>query len=60
MPRPWLWGLVFGFCVGAGVVIVSSLRYGFSLPLLILGLVLAVVFGGLALMGAFVSRPGVE
>lgn len=49
-----------GLSVGAGVVLVSSLRYGFSLPLLILGIVLAIVFGGLALMGAFVTRAGVE
>jgi hypothetical protein len=60
MPRPWLWGVVLGLCVGAGVVLVSSIRYGFSLPLLLLGLVLAIVFGGLALMGAFVTRPHVE
>ncbi len=60
MARPWLWGVILGICVGAGVVLVSSLRYGFSLPLLLLGLVLAIVFGGLALMGAFVGRAGVE
>jgi hypothetical protein len=54
--RPWLWGLIFGVCVGGGVVLISSLRYGFSAPLLVLGLVLAVVFGGLALMSAFVAR----
>jgi hypothetical protein len=54
--RPWLWGLILGLCVGGGVVLISSLRYGFSAPLLLLGLVLAVVFGGLALMSAFVSR----
>lgn len=60
MARPWLWGVILGVCVGAGVVLVSSLRYGFSLPLLLLGLVLAIVFGGLALMGAFVSRARVE
>ena len=51
-----MWGLVLGLCVGGGVVLISSLRYGFSTPLLVLGFVLAVVFGGLALMGAFVSR----
>ena len=50
-----------GFCVGGGVVVVSSLRYGFSVPLLILGLVCAVVFGGLAFMGLFVrDRPEVD
>lgn len=60
MPRPWLWGVILGLCVGAGVVLVSSIRYGFSLPLLLLGLVLAIVFGGLAVMGAFVTRAQVE
>ena len=54
--RPWLWGLIFGVLVGGGVVLISSFRYGFSAPLLLLGLVLAVVFGGLALMSAFVAR----
>jgi hypothetical protein len=48
--------LILGLCVGGGVVLISSLRYGFSAPLLLLGLVLAVVFGGLALMSAFVNR----
>jgi len=43
-----------GLCIGVGVIVVSSLRYGFSVPLLILGLVCAVVFGGLAFMGLFV------
>ncbi len=54
--RPWLWGLILGVCVGGGVVLISSIRYGFSAPLLLLGIVLAVVFGGLALMSAFVAR----
>jgi hypothetical protein len=48
--------VILGLCVGGGVVLISSLRYGFSAPLLLLGVVLAIVFGGLALMGAFVSR----
>ena len=60
MARPWLWGVILGLCVGSGVVLVSSLRYGFSLPLLVLGLVLAIVFGGMAVMGALVRRAGVE
>jgi hypothetical protein len=54
--HPWLWGLILGVCVGGGVVLVSSLRYGFSAPLLVLGVVLVVGFGGLALVGAVVSR----
>jgi hypothetical protein len=37
-------------------VLVSSLRYGFSAPLLLLGLVLAIGFGGLALFGEFMRR----
>ncbi len=54
--RPWLWGLILGVCVGGGVVLISAIRYGFSAPLLLLGIVLGVVFGGLALMSAFVAR----
>jgi len=34
----------------------SSIRYGLSAPLLILGIVLAVGFGGLALITAFAQR----
>ena len=43
-----------GLCVGGGIVLVSSLRYGFSVPLLVIGLVCACVFGGMAFMGLFV------
>ncbi|HEY3085584.1 MAG TPA: hypothetical protein VGK28_09010 [Candidatus Dormibacteraeota bacterium] len=53
---PWAFGLILGLCVGGGVVLVNSLRYGISAPLLVLGMVLLVGFGGLALLGAFVSR----
>ncbi len=61
MPRPWLWGVILGLCVGAGVVLLSSIRYGLSAPLLLLGLVLAIGFGGLALVGLFVrGRPHVD
>jgi len=56
MPRPWLWGVILGLCVGGGVVLLSSLRYGLSAPLLLLGIVLAIGVGGLALVGAFVRR----
>ena len=56
MPRPWQWGLALGVLIGGGVVLLSSMRFGFSAPLLILGLVLAIVFGGLAWVGAFVNR----
>jgi len=56
MPRPWLLGLALGVLIGGGVVLVSSMRFGFSGPLMMLGLVLAIVFGGLAWVGAFVNR----
>jgi len=52
MPRPWLWGVGLGLVIGGAVVMLSSLRYGFSAPLLLLGVVLAIVFGALALVGA--------
>lgn len=54
MNRPWMWGVYLGLCVGGGVVLLSSLRYGFSGPLLLLGMVLAIGFGGLAFLGVFV------
>jgi len=53
---PWVYGVILGLCVGGGVVIVSSILYGFSAPLLLLGLVLLVVFGGLGLVSALVTR----
>jgi len=56
MPRPWLWGVGFGLVVGGAVVFLNSLRYGFSAPLLLLGWVLAVGFGGLAVVGAAAQR----
>ena len=45
-----------GLVIGGAVVMLSSLRYGFSAPLLLLGLVLAIVFGALALVGAVARR----
>jgi hypothetical protein len=56
MPHTWLWGLSLGLCIGGGVVLLSSVRYGLSAPLLLLGIVLAIGFGGLALFGEFM-RP---
>jgi hypothetical protein len=56
MPRPWLWGVGLGLVIGGAVVMLSSLRYGLSAPLLLLGLVLAIVFGALALVGAVARR----
>jgi hypothetical protein len=54
--HPWVYGLILGLCVGGGVVLVSSIRYGFSAELLLIGIVLVVGFGGLGLMGAVVGR----
>jgi hypothetical protein len=47
---------MFGVCVGAGVVVAGSIRYGFSAPLVVLGVVLAAGFGGLAVIGAVTQR----
>jgi hypothetical protein len=52
----WLVGLILGLAVGGGVVLVNSILYGFSAPLLVLGIVLVAGFGGLALLAAYVSR----
>jgi hypothetical protein len=61
MRPPWLWGTFLGLCVGGGVVLLSSLRYGISAPLLLLGIVLAIGFGGVAIVGVFVrGRPSVD
>lgn len=56
MPRPWLWGVGFGLVVGGAVVLLSSLRYGFSGPLLLLGVVLALGFGALAVVAGVARR----
>jgi hypothetical protein len=56
MQKPWLWGAALGILIGAAVVLLSSMRFGFSAPLLLLGIVLAVAFGGLGWVGAFVDR----
>jgi hypothetical protein len=53
MPRPWLWGLAFGLVVGGCVVALSSARYGFSGPLLLVGIVLVIGFGGLGVVAEF-------
>jgi len=61
MPRPWHVGVALGLCIGAGVVLIGALRYGPSAPLVVLGVVLAVVFGGFAVMGRFVrGRPHLD
>jgi hypothetical protein len=56
MTRAWLWAVALGLVVGGGVVILSAARYGLSAPLLLLGIVLLIGFGGLGLVGAFVGR----
>ncbi|TMD26610.1 MAG: hypothetical protein E6I04_10720 [Chloroflexi bacterium] len=56
MARPWLWGVILGLSVGSGVVVAGSIMHGFGGPLLLLGIVLAIAFGGLALIGLFVGR----
>jgi hypothetical protein len=56
MSRRWLWGLAFGLLVGGWVVALSAARYGLTAPLLLVGIVLAIGFGGLAFVGAFVGR----
>ena len=56
MPQSWQWGLLLGLFVGAGVVVIGSIRYGLSGPLIMLGLVLVIGFGGLALVGPLFRR----
>jgi len=56
MPRSWLWGVGLGLVVGGAVVLVSSVRYGFSAPLLLLGMVLVVGFGALAAVAGATRR----
>ena len=61
MPRSWLWGVGLGLVVGGAVVLVSSVRFGFSAPLLLLGMVLVVGFGALsALAGAARRRTPID
>ena len=57
MPRSWLWGVGLGLVVGGAVVLVNSVRYGFSAPLLLLGMVLVVGFGALAAVAVVARRP---
>jgi hypothetical protein len=54
--NPWLWGVTFGLVIAAGVVVISAIKSGLTPGLLLLGLVLLVVFGGIALIGAFARR----
>jgi hypothetical protein len=54
--NPWLWGVIFGLVIAAGVVVISAIKSGLTPALLLLGLVLLIVFGGIALIGAFARR----
>jgi len=58
--HPWLWGIYFGALTGAAVVLLSAVKGGFTPGLLLVGLVLALVFGGIAAIGGLVRRyaPG--
>jgi hypothetical protein len=56
MTRPWVWGLALGLVVGGSVVLLNWIRYGLSEPLIVIGIVLAIGFGGLGLVGAFMAR----
>jgi hypothetical protein len=56
MPEPGRWGIALGLVIGGSVVLVSSLRYGLTVPLLLLGIVLAIAFGGLGLVAVLVRR----
>lgn len=54
--RPWLWGVYFGAIVAGAFVAISATIRGFGPGLLLVGMVLLVVFGGIALLGGLVRR----
>jgi hypothetical protein len=54
--RPWLWGVYLGIAVGGAVVLLGAIMRGFQPGLLLVGLVLLIVFGGIALLGELVRR----
>ena len=56
MPRRWLWSLTFGLLIGGCGVALSAARYGFSGPLVLLGIVLAVGFGSLGVLADLAWR----
>jgi hypothetical protein len=58
--HPWSWGVMFGAIVGGGVLILSTLKYGFRLSNLILGVVVFIAFGLLGFVGGLARRfaPG--
>ena len=51
-----MFGIAFGVGIGSGVVLLSSLRYGFSAPLLLIGVILTIGYGAAALAGEFVRK----
>jgi len=58
--HPWIWGLSFGVIVGGGVFLLSTLKFGFRVSNLVLGLVVFTTFGLLGFMGGLLRRftPG--
>ena len=58
--HPWIWGLSFGLIVGGGVFLLSTLRFGFLVSNLALGLVVFIAFGLLGFVGGLMRgfTPG--
>jgi hypothetical protein len=58
--HPWIWGLSFGMIVGGGVFLLSTLKFGFRVSNLILGLVVFITFGLLGVVGGLLRgfTPG--
>jgi len=54
--HPWIWGLSFGVLVGGGVLLLSTLKFGFRISNLILGVVVFITFGLLGLLGGLLGR----
>jgi hypothetical protein len=49
--HPWLWGVYLGLLSGCAVVFLSAIKSGFRPELLLVGIVLLLVFGGIAVIG---------
>jgi hypothetical protein len=58
--HPWLWGVCLGVLSGCAVVFLSAIKGGFRPELLLVGIVLLLVFAGIAVIGGFIRRykPG--
>ena len=58
--RPWIWSLSFGVLVGGGVFLLSTLKFGFRISNLILGVVVFIAFGLLGFLGGLMRMytPG--